>query len=723
MNKFVSTSSLKSLKDLNLKWIPHSGNGRQRSARSKAWDFMGDLVVCAPDGTTKQVALDDSYVYCKLCFTEQLNEREGSVAKIYKTSAVTATGNWLAHASTKHSKTFQKELPPKVTAWFQKVQEKTAATSQLEFNRDLALMMCCDLQPFCVVEREGFKEFCGKNIGYSMPSAGTLASTALVDLFTVLKDKVTAVLDKCVSGTLMMDGWTDRYNARPYFAIRISVVHKWIFKIFTLAIQPVESHKSASLSRFVKDTLAEYLPPLKKFLLFNTTDGAANMLLLSKLLGHDRISCVAHGIHLLLTVDSINKEREVENLLVRCKEIVKTLHFKAYMLSAEEIKGQDVQLFEKIGRLQDELMADEENPVSLMDNNNNNDIEVTAMHEEPSATSSAFSGLESDLIRKVVHKHATLKASMPVRWNSTLTMVESILDLRQPICEVLKKLAKSDMILDKDDFELLQQLRQFLTMFNDITNLISENSPNLALIPLIRTNITKSCQSTSTDLPVMKRIKKSVLDHMDRRIPISTLVKISAALDPSVRDIVLSKDDSSSLLEEAYNELYHSPYGDRIFSAPHDELESLDDQDIEEDAIVIDQPPVTAATPVATTSKIYSKSFGDSCPQKKLKLALIQQAIGASPLQAVNESPVRAEIRKYLAMSDTGDSLKFWENNAADFPLLSAMARVYLALSPGSVPVECLFSTAGLILNGKRSSLSPYRVNMICFVHDNYARV
>lgn len=86
MNKFVSTSTLKSLKDLNLKLIPHSGNGRQRSARSKAWDFMRDLVVCAPDGTTtKQVALDDSYVYCKLCFTEQLNEREGSVVKIYKT--------------------------------------------------------------------------------------------------------------------------------------------------------------------------------------------------------------------------------------------------------------------------------------------------------------------------------------------------------------------------------------------------------------------------------------------------------------------------------------------------------------------------------------------------------------------------------------------------------------------------------------------------------------
>jgi hypothetical protein len=36
------------------------------------------------------------------------------------------------------------------------------------------------------------------------------------------------------------------------------------------------------------------------------------------------------------------------------------------------------------------------------------------------------------------------------------------------------------------------------------------------------------------------------------------------------------------------------------------------------------------------------------------------------------------------------------------------------------VPVECLFSTTGLLLNAKRSSLAPYKVNMITFNHDNY---
>ena len=42
-------------------------------------------------------------------------------------------------------------------------------------------------------------------------------------------------------------------------------------------------------------------------------------------------------------------------------------------------------------------------------------------------------------------------------------------------------------------------------------------------------------------------------------------------------------------------------------------------------------------------------------------------------------------------MSDKGDALNFWERNTGDLPLLSAMACVYLALGPGSVPVEQLF--------------------------------
>jgi len=85
-----------------------------------------------------------------------------------------------------------------------------------------------------------------------------------------------------------------------------------------------------------------------------------------------------------------------------------------------------------------------------------------------------------------------------------------------------------------------------------------------------------------------------------------------------------------------------------------------------------------------------------------MQLAITQQATGTSPPQTVTESPVPAEIRKHLETSDTGNTLDFWQRHADEFAVLSAMAYVYLASSPRSIPVECLFSNIGLTLNKKK---------------------
>jgi hypothetical protein len=53
-------------------------------------------------------------------------------------------------------------------------------------------------------------------------------------------------------------------------------------------------------------------------------------------------------------------------------------------------------------------------------------------------------------------------------------------------------------------------------------------------------------------------------------------------------------------------------------------------------------------------------------------------------------------------------------------PILCQLAELYLGMSSASVPVECLFSTTALIANGKRSSLQPYKLEQILFVHDNF---
>jgi len=64
--------------------------------------------------------------------------------------------------------------------------------------------------------------------------------------------------------------------------------------------------------------------------------------------------------------------------------------------------------------------------------------------------------------------------------------------------------------------------------------------------------------------------------------------------------------------------------------------------------------------------------------------------------------------------------LLFWKENSLSFPLLSQLVSMYLGSSASSVHVESLLSTAEFILNGKRSSLTQDKLNMIVFIHDNF---
>ena len=82
-----------------------------------------------------------------------------------------------------------------------------------------------------------------------------------------------------------------------------------------------------------------------------------------------------------------------------------------------------------------------------------------------------------------------------------------------------------------------------------------------------------------------------------------------------------------------------------------------------------------------------------------------------------------AEVNNYMqlkvdAMVDD-DLLLFWRN-AQQLDHLKRVAKMVLTRSASSVDVECMFSTTGLILNGKRSSLSAQSADKLSFIHDNF---
>ena len=83
---------------------------------------------------------------------------------------------------------------------------------------------------------------------------------------------------------------------------------------------------------------------------------------------------------------------------------------------------------------------------------------------------------------------------------------------------------------------------------------------------------------------------------------------------------------------------------------------------------------------------------------------------------------IRSEINNYLQYvpgDQPDDPLLFWKRGL--LPSLEEAAKNCLTRSASSVPVENLFSTMGLLLNGKRSTLAPHRTNWLSFIYDNYA--
>jgi len=194
----------------------------------------------------------------------------------------------------------------------------------------------------------------------------------------------------------------------------------WTFKVLTLSMQPVESHTAQNLSRCVKEVIAEFMPHHKRMIIVNTTDGAANMKLLSKVLGHDRVDCTAHCLHLLLTADSLDKIPELTAVLQKCKDVINALHFKCHLITSMQDISKDLEMFDRVNVLIETLAEDESNPVvaSASEDCDDGESETDNNGKFQSASRTTSSG------------HQTLKMLVCTRWNSTLMMIESMLDLQ-----------------------------------------------------------------------------------------------------------------------------------------------------------------------------------------------------------------------------------------------------------------------------------------------------
>jgi len=148
------------------------------------------------------------------------------------------------------------------------------------------------------------------------------------------------------------------------------------------------------------------------------------------------------------------------------------------------------------------------------------------------------------------HSHTSLKSACPTRWNSTLYMIESVVQLKREAHNALKRIGRVDLCLRNDELDFLSELITFFEPFKDLTKLFSYSAPTLSAIPLMKMRIRKNCSIESIDDPIIKLTKEAVLAKIDERFPETDAVKLHQLLDPETKGLI-PRLEATRILEDA----------------------------------------------------------------------------------------------------------------------------------------------------------------------------
>ena len=82
----------------------------------------------------------------------------------------------------------------------------------------------------------------------------------------------------------------------------------------------------------------------------------------------------------------------------------------------------------------------------------------------------------------------------------------------------MKQIRKYGQCIAEDDIDILRQLAAFLKPFERRTELVSAFEPSISFIPLMKHKIKKMCSTLDHEDDNIKRLKRLVLQNVDKRL-------------------------------------------------------------------------------------------------------------------------------------------------------------------------------------------------------------
>ena len=282
-----------------------------------------------------------------------------------------------------------------------------------------------------------------------------------------------------------------------------------------------------------------------------------------------------------------------------------------------------------------------------------------------------------------------LKLDTDTRWNSVHDSIERLLKCRQAILNIgFEEIEVAQLNLSEEEWQDLIQLRNTLSSFKDITDIISSaRNPFISMLkPLIFIILESVLVVCPQDRDICQTVKLLIREDFTQRIcsyeSVDDLLLLESVLDPRFKNTEYLRENEKKrtrrLLKEKFQE-YKNYLHDSHEEAKHEQK------------------------------------------QIKVKLTVLEKVFKFSNASSTTNNEF-GEIMKYFqveSISIAEDPIEWWKENSISFKILSLVARDLIFIPATSTPSERIFSKAGHIVSKKRSSLSSKSLDSLIFLAEN----
>ena len=159
-----------------------------------------------------------------------------------------------------------------------------------------------DELPVYTAQKDGFRKMLKKfDTRYDLPTQCYFSRTAIPELYTATKERVTQQLNQIFYFSCTTDLWSS-IGMKPYMSFTICFIDEnWKMQSLLLSTQFLpEDHTAAVIADALQGNLDEW-SLRESNLVCLTTDSGANIKAAARKLNWTQISCFGHNLHLAIT--------------------------------------------------------------------------------------------------------------------------------------------------------------------------------------------------------------------------------------------------------------------------------------------------------------------------------------------------------------------------------------------------------------------------------------